>query len=527
MLEPGTLEPGTPRHERLLRRCARFPHAPRAPTGYDPSMEAHVVREIPRRLPDDDDHPYRTGAWRPQHREWDATDLMVLEGEIPKDLDGIYLRNTENPVLPAIGRYHPFDGDGMLHAISFQDGRASYRNRLIPTEGLAAELDAGAPLWAGILESPEKSKREGWGARTRMKDASSTDVVVHRGSAISTFYQCGDAYLSDPHTLDPRGVAAWARALPTGISAHPKLDEITGELLVFGYGKAEPYLHYGVVSAEGHLNHHVPIALPGPRLPHDMAFTERYAILNDLPLFWDPALLAKNVHRARYYPDLPSRFAIVPRRGQPGEVRWFEANPTYVLHWINAFEDGNTIVLDGYFQERPAPEHRPGDDAWSVLHRSMSIKDIGARPHRWRFDLATGVCAEEKLDDEHTEFPTIHGRRAGRPYRYFVAMSNEPGWFLFHEMIRYDTTTMGKQRWKFPPGVFASESPIAPKVGATGEEDAYVVTFVSDVRNDRSECQIFDLADIGRGPIARVLLPERMASGTHACWVPRADLVVR
>lgn len=487
-------------------------------------MRAEVVREHPMRLPETDDHPYRTGAWRPQRREWDASDLTVLEGEIPRDLNGIYLRNTENPLLPAIGRYHPFDGDGMLHAITFEDGRARYRNRMIDTEGLRAELEAGAPLWAGILEPPERSLRDGWGARTRMKDASSTDVVVHRGAALSTFYQCGDVYRSDPRTLAPLGTEPWARAFPTGISAHPKLDEITQELLVFGYGKSEPYLHYGLISPSGELAHQAPIALPGPRLPHDMAFTERFAIFNDLPLFWDPALLAKNVHRARFYPDLPSRFGVLPRRGEPKDLRWFEAKATYVLHWINAFEEGDTVVLDGYFQERPMPEHRPGDGPYSALHRSVSIKDMGARPHRWRFDLATGRSTEEQLDDEATEFPMVHGRHAGRPYRYFVAMSNPPGFFLFDELIRYDLATMGKQRWKFADGVFASESPIAPKTGSRGEEDAYVVTFVSDLPNDRSECQIFDLAAIDRGPVARVLLPERIASGTHACWVPLGDL---
>jgi carotenoid cleavage dioxygenase-like enzyme len=487
-------------------------------------MKASVVREYPRRLPETDDHPYRTGAWRPQHREWDAWDLTVLEGEIPRDLNGIYLRNTENPLLPAIGRYHPFDGDGMLHAITFEDGRASYRNRMIDTEGLRAELAADAPLWAGILEAPEKSARDGWGARTRMKDASSTDVVVHRGMALTTFYQCGDVYQSDPRTLEQLGAERWSRSFPTGISAHPKLDENTGELLVFGYGKTAPFMHYGIVSAEGVLDHQIPIELPGPRLPHDMAFTERFAILNDFPLFWDPALLARNVHRAKLHPGVPSRFAIVPRRGRADEVRWFEASPTYVLHWINAFEDGDTVVLDGYFQEQPVPEHRPDDGPWSLLHRSISIRDMRARPHRWRFDLATGACTEEPLDDEPSEFPMVHGRRAGRRHRYFTAMRNAPGWFLFDELLRYDLATMGKQRWKFPPGVFASESPIAPKTGAASEEDAYVVTFVSDVQNDRSECQIFDLRDVSRGPIARVLLPERIASGTHACWVPLGDL---
>ena len=88
--------------------------------------------------PDDDTHPYRTGAWRPQTTEYDAWDLDV-EGEIPDDLSGVYLRNTENPLLPPIDRYDPFDGDAMVHAMSFGGGDAVYRNRFVRTEGLMAE----------------------------------------------------------------------------------------------------------------------------------------------------------------------------------------------------------------------------------------------------------------------------------------------------------------------------------------------------------------------------------------------------
>ena len=72
------------------------------------------------------------------------------------------------------------------------------------------------------------------------------------------------------------------------ISAHTKVDDHTGELLFFNYATTAPYLHYGVVDAGNRLVHYVPIDLPGPRLPHDMAYTEHYAILNDLPLFWEP-----------------------------------------------------------------------------------------------------------------------------------------------------------------------------------------------------------------------------------------------
>ncbi len=69
-------------------------------------------------LPPNDTHPYRSGVWRPQHREYDAWDMPV-EGTIPADLSGVYIRNTENPLFEPIKRYHPFDGDGMLHSISF------------------------------------------------------------------------------------------------------------------------------------------------------------------------------------------------------------------------------------------------------------------------------------------------------------------------------------------------------------------------------------------------------------------------
>ncbi|MFM8387949.1 MAG: carotenoid oxygenase family protein, partial [Actinomycetota bacterium] len=259
-------------------------------------MTARVDHEFTSLLPEGDEHPYRTGAWRPQTKEWTAT-AMAVEGKIPDDFAGTYLRNTENPLVPGVGRYHPFDGDGMIHSITFGNGEAIYRNRFVRTKGLAAELENGGPLWAGLAESPKKALRsDGWGARTRMKDASSTDVVVHRGIALSSFYQCGDLYRLDPRTLDDMGTESWNGAFPAeGVSAHTKVDEATGELLFFNYSTAAPYMHYGVVSAQGELVHYVDVPLPGPRLPHDMCFTENFAILNDCPLFWDEDLLKKDV----------------------------------------------------------------------------------------------------------------------------------------------------------------------------------------------------------------------------------------
>ncbi len=482
-------------------------------------MVVRTVKSYANQLPADDDHPYRTGAWRPQLTEWDADDLDVIEGRIPDDLAGSYLRNTENPLLPAIGRYHPFDGDGMLHAIRFAGGRASYRNRMIQTRGLADELAAGAPLWAGIIEAPAKSVRDGWGARGRMKDASSTDVTVHAGRALTSFYQCGELYAHDPVTLEGAGPLPWSAGFGGfGVSAHPKLDETTGELLVFGYGTKAPYFSFGVLDRSGALVREQPVALPGSRLPHDIAFTENFAIIGDFPLFWDPDLLEKGVHRPRWYPQLPTRFGVVPRKG--GAPRWFEAAPTYVLHFINAYEDGDIIVVDGYFQTDPMPAPDPADGPWAGLKKLVDVASMGARPHRWRLDLATGKVREERLFDEISEFPSINGRVGGRRHRYAWTMTAKPGWFLFTGLRRLDLETGTVQRFEWPTDVFASETAMAPRIGARAEDDGYAITFVSDVRRDVSECHVFDARDIAAGPIARIALPERIASGTHACWMP-------
>jgi len=489
-------------------------------------MHVEVVGRVLSNLPPDDDHPYRTGAWRPNHTEYDAADLEVI-GELPDDLDGIYLRNTENPVYDSIGRYHPFDGDGMVHMIRFQGGRAEYRNRFVRTVGLAAEQEAGQALWAGLMEPPARSLRpDGWGARGRMKDASSTDVVVHAGRALTSFYQCGDLYVLDPVTLEQHGRATWGGRFPSdvGVSAHPKVDQHTGELLFFNYHTAAPYMHYGVVNAADELVHYVDIPLPGPRLPHDMAFTERFAILNDCPLFWNADGLAKGIYAARFHPELPTRFAVIPRRGASSDVRWFEAAPTYVLHWINAYEDGDAIVLDGFFQSTPAPAQRRTGSLYERMFHYLALDAMGARPHRWRFNLATGQTTEEDLSDRIMEFGMINGRHGGRPYRYAYNMTGEPGRFLFDGMVKHDLESGREQHYAFGAGVYGSETPMAPRPGATAEDDGYLVTFVTDMNADRSECLVFDAADITRGPIARVRLPERISSGTHSCWVPASAL---
>lgn len=461
-------------------------------------------------------HPYLNGPWTPNYTEYDAHELEVI-GEIPTDIDGIYVRNTENPVHEAIGNYHPFDGDGMVHMISFREGQAHYGNRFVRTKGFLAEEEQGEAIWAGFANPTNLSKRPGWGAQGFLKDSSSTDVVVHAGNILSTFWMCGDGYRLNPYTLEQYGAESWTPV--DGISAHPKVDERTGELLFFNYSKYPPYQHYGVVDKNNKLIHYTPVPLPGPRLPHDMAFTENYSILADLPMYWDPEALASGKHVVRFYPEKKTRFAILPRYGTEQEIQWFEADPTYVLHWMNAYEEGDEIILDGYFQEDPSPQPLPGmPKAVGKFMAYIDLYSLKTKLHRWHFNLKTGEVKEYHLDDRVLEFGTFNQHYAGRKARYLYSTYSKPGWFLFSGMVKHDLETGESESLAFGEDRYGSEAPFAPRINAQDEDDGYLVSFITDMKEDRSECILVDAKNVAAGPVCRIILPERICSGTHATW---------
>ncbi|WP_417450318.1 carotenoid oxygenase family protein [Kordiimonas sp.] len=468
------------------------------------------------------EHPYMNGAWTPVHAEYDATDMQVI-GDIPTDIAGVYVRNSENPVHDPIGKYHPFDGDAMLHMMRFRDGKAEYRNRFVRTDGFIAEADAGHALWAGIAENPKKSLRPGWGAQGALKDSSSTDVVIHAGKVLSTFYQCGEGYRLDPYTLEGLGKEGWVPA--DGISAHPKVDEATGEMLFFNYSKNAPFMHYGVVGADNELKHYIPVELPGPRLPHDMGFTENYSILGDFPLFWDPEGLKHGFHTSRFFPDMPSRFAIIPRFGDVSDIKWFEAAPTYMLHWMNAYEEGDEVVLDGYFQEEPYPKPLEGlPPGAGLMMAFLDEHSFKPKLHRWRFNLKTGETKEERLDDRILEFGSFNQKIAGRRGRYLYSTTTRPGWFLFTGVVKHDLDTGKSWSCDFGKGRFGSEAPFVPRLNAKTEDDGYLISFITDMVEDRSECVLLDAQHVEAGPVCRIILPHRISSGTHACWANDSDI---
>lgn len=461
-----------------------------------------------------EDNPYLLGVYAPVHEEITADELTVI-GEIPRDLNGVYLRNGPNARFPMRGRYHWFDGDGMVHAMHFENGAARYRNRWVRTKAFQAESAAGQALWTGVMENP-KANPFGNTRGLNLKDSSNTDIVFHQGRLLTTWYLCGQPYTMDPLSLETLGAQTFLDTLTGDVMAHPKIDERTGELFWFDYGPRPPFLRYGVIGPQGTVDHLVDLDLPGARLPHDMAITDNHAVLMDLPLFQDLDAARQGRYKLTFDRSLPARFGVIPKRGRADQIRWFEAKPCYIYHVVNAWEEGDEIVMDVCRVGRPAPA-----GTGSVLARMINYLRLDARMYRYRFDLTTGATSEDYVDGDHnTEFPSIDQRLTGRKsrYAYNVSVKQAPT-NLFDGLVKYDNLTGAKQTYYYGDHRYGSEAPFAPRDGSTGEDDGYLVSFVTDEREQRSEVQILDASDITKGPVARVLLPQRVPLGFHATWV--------
>ena len=457
------------------------------------------------------------GNFAPTDHEIAAEDLQVI-GCLPEDLNGLYVRNGPNPRFPPVGRYHWFDGDGMLSAVRFDHGRASFRNRWVQTAGLAEEIAAGQPLWRGLKEKQRFDRPD-----QPIKNTSNTDVKFHAGELLTMWYRGGTVYRVDPVSLatlgpllqDPR-----LDGLP--VSAHSRVDERTGEFIFFAYGNEAPYMHYGVMDASRRIKTFVPVELPGPRLPHDMGVTQNYSVLHDFPLINDPEALKAGRYRVQFKRDWPTRFAVIPRHGTARDIRWFEAEARYALHVVNTWEEGDEIVM--LATPYSIPRRWDGTQDFEAYERTIAMNATDFEFYEWRLNLRTGRTSERIVDDVYNaEFPTIDTRRQGLPTRYsyhlLMGRMHRPEDQRFAGLVKFDYRSGAGVAYCPGGDCWFSEAPFAPRSGGTEEDDGYVVSFVWNAPEKRSEVWVLDARDLPRGPIARVQMPQRVPNGFHATWV--------
>lgn len=429
----------------------------------------------------------------PVEEEIEAFDLPI-EGALPPELDGLFLRNGPNPLRGDPG--HWFLGDGMLHGVDLAGGRARwFRNRFVQTRALRGE--------ARYLDD---EGRVDFGA-----GLANTHVIEHAGRVLA-LVENGLPWEVD-RELETIGVHDFDGRLKGPMTAHPKLCAKTGEMHFFGYHFAEPYLVYHRVDARGKLVESRPIDLPRPIMMHDFAITEDWVIFMDLPVVFSPESMSDRGLPYRWNDEAGARLGFL-RRGRDGsdsvgEVVWLEIEPCFVFHPMNAFSVGRRITLDvaryAHLWSRDSNEFEP------------------ARLHRFEIDLAESAVHEEPLDDLTIEFPRIRDSLTGQRHRIGYAVWGRPdrpedGGGL----VRYDLASGLREVYDGGGLCVPSEAIFAPASGTAGEPEGWLLSFCFDRSRGQSNLSVFDATRLASGPIARVILPQRVPLGFHGSWLPRA-----
>ena len=438
------------------------------------------------------ENPFLTGNYGPVATETTATDLRI-EGQLPRELHGRYLRTGPNPYVMPTGPYHWFMGDGMVHGIELCNGAASwYRNRWVRTDDIARAMG----------ETPVD------GPTPPMYDSSNTNVLGHAGRILSLTEGAMPYELSAE--LDTRRRLDFGGSLPTGLTAHPKIDPVTGELHAFSYWFSEPYLNYHLVDASGALVRSVPITLPRSVMMHDFSITRSRVLFFDLPVVFD---LAVQPFPFRWDADTPARIGVMPRAGGDADVQWVDIDPCYVFHPMNAYDDGDTVVVD-------VPRH---PTMFATEGELVEGPNRGGPPalHRWTIDLAGGKVRDELVDDRGQEFPRVNETLLASKHRYgYSVRVDAADAFDGAEYLKHDFDRGTSETHDFGKDTAPGEFVFVPAADAINEDDGWLMGFVYDAATDRSDFVVLDAHDFGAAPVATVPLPVRVPFGFHGNWVP-------
>ena len=409
---------------------------------------------------------------------------LPVEGAIPAELNGWYLRNGPNPRQAGA---HWFTGDGMIHGVRLEGGRAKwYRNRWVRTDSFKEDF----PLY-----NPD-------GTRNLRSSHANTHVINHAGKTLALVESSLPYEITND--LETLGAYDFGGKLVDSMTAHPKICPTTGELHFFGYGNIfAPHVTYHRADANGELTVNRPLDVPALTMMHDFALTAEHVIFMDLPIVFnlDIALRADGDMPYRWDDNYGARLGVLRRDDPFGDVRWFDIDPCYVFHVANAYESDDTIVL----QAARYPE----------LWRDSGGFAADAALWSWTIDLRTGRVTERQLDDRAMEFPRIDDRLATLPARYAVSVGDG-------RLLRYDLTTGGAVEHAFGtpestgrPG----EAVFVPGSGPADESSGWYIGYVYDPSRDGSDLVILDASDFAADPVARIKMPRRVPYGFHGNWI--------
>jgi carotenoid cleavage dioxygenase len=438
------------------------------------------------------------GGFAPVAEEVSAEDLPV-DGALPPELTGLYVRNGSNPrtgVSP-----HWFLGDGMVHGVRLEAGRARwYRNRYVRTPLYEQSL--------GFADGPPG------GTQTQ-----SNVSAVRYGTRLLTSGEVGLPFELSTADLSTVGPFDFGGRLTTSMTAHPKVDPATGRMHFFGYGFVPPYLTYHVAEPDGTLVHSTEVPVPGPTMIHDFAVTEHDAVFWDLPVVFDlDAAIAmidgdESSFPFRWEPDHGARVGVLPLGGDGASVAWSDLDePCYVFHGVNAFRRDDEVVLDVC---RLSSIFEPGQ----ALGGELSLR-------RWTVPVGGGRVGDEVLVDERRddrgELPARDLRRTGRPHRhgYLVHSRRHPTGVDLGGVIKHDFDTGERTSWDPGATRHGGEWLFVEDPSGDADDEGWLLSYVHDEAAATTDLVVLDATDVAAGPVASVRLPQRVPYGFHAAWMP-------
>ena len=453
-----------------------------------------------RRLPSPEGgNPFLTGIHEPMTEEFTLTELPVT-GTIPAGLDGRYLRIGPNPVAPEPAGYHWFTGDGMVHGLAIQDGKALwYRNRWIRSKAVAeARHVEAAP-----------------GPR-HLFDTVNTNVVEIGGRTFAVV-EAGSYPVSLGETLDEQRYDAFGGMLAGSFTAHPHRDPKTGEHHAICYEGNDPgKVRHVVIDAAGAVIREQPIAVKNGPMIHDCALTERFVVILDLPVtFSMKALIGGHSFPYRWNAGHQARVGLLPRHGSQEDIIWCPVAPGYAFHVANAYDDADgRVVIDlCVFETMFSDGTVHGPDA-----RSRGLE-------RWTVDSVARTVAIATIDAAAQEFPRPDERYFGQPYRYAWTMATptDPTDEFVGEtkLFAHDLVTGMRQVHEFGPNRHPGEFVFVPEAADSGEGEGWLIGYVVDLAHETTDLVILDARRFAGEPVATIRLPHRIPPGFHGNWIAR------
>jgi all-trans-8'-apo-beta-carotenal 15,15'-oxygenase len=447
-----------------------------------------------------------------------------IEGEIPSELKGTLFRNGPG-LLDVNGQriHHPFDGDGMISRVTFSNGRAHFRNRFVRTEGYVAEQKAGKILYRGVFGT---QKAGGWLANIfdfKLKNIANTNVIYWGGKLLALWEA------AEPHVLDPKTLETLGREYFNGVlaeneafGAHPRFDP--GDAPCMVNFSIKPGLSTTITIFEldvtGKVIKKHAHSVPGFCFIHDFAITPNYCILFQNPINYNPLPFALGMRGAgeclKFQGNQPTRVIIIPRYKESQKVQILETHSGFVFHHVNAFEQGEEIIVDSICYES-LPEVEPESDFRQVTFELLKPGQL------WRFHLNLNSDVKRELIEARCcEFPSVHPDKEGYPYRYsYMGVAHaETGNAPLQGFLKLDLETGERQLWSAAPRGFVSEPIFVPRTSYESEDDGWVIAFVYDATYHRSDVVILDARNFNQGPVARLHLKHHVPYGLHGNFTP-------